>query len=540
MVRISCNWIGFAFLGLLLLSTSVWSVAGGIGGKITAQGQPIAGAMITALAVSSDIAVTVFSAPDGTYRIEHLGSGSYNVSAKAPGKKTVPKTHILSREKVEHFDIELQIDLTFITEISSARWLELLPEGDMKREFLLNCGSCHEVSHDRIMRNNAPRTSSDWAQAIALMRSIDVYGLTPPDFDDAHYAEWLAEHLDAKAIARLVPAALPSGAVLNARITEYPVPKTPSLPHDLVIGSDGRVWITAFYNNVVWALDPATGKTTSYPVNENPAVMGQVRALSFDREGMLWVLLGGTQSVVRLNPKDGAIETFAVGMYPHSIEVDSTGKLWFNDYISKQERIGSIDPVNGKLELFDMPSAGLTQAQGLPLLYGLQIGRDDVVWGTMLAANKLFSFDSKDKTARLFDMPSPNSGPRRPGIAPDGSVWIAEFNTGTVTRFDPRSETFERHELGLSTLGLYDVAVDQQSGHVWAAASLGSAMLRLDPKTGQKEVFPFPTEPGYPRHIAIDPNNGDVWTTLSSMPDAEPKIVRIELSGGTNQIARDP
>ncbi|MFT4560267.1 MAG: virginiamycin B lyase, partial [Gammaproteobacteria bacterium] len=326
---------------------------------------------------------------------------------------------------------------------------------------------------------------------------------------------------------------LPSGAVLNARITEYPVPKTPSLPHDLAIGPDGRVWVTAFYNDVIWALDPASGETTPYPVNEKPEVMGQVRALSFDSDGMLWVLLGGTQSVVRLNPKDGAIETFAVGMYPHSIEVDSTGKLWFNDYISNQERIGSIDPVNGKLELFDMPSAGLTKEQGLPLLYGLQIDRDDIVWGTMLAANKIFRFNSKDKSAQLFDMPSPNSGPRRPGIAPDGSIWIPEFNTGTVTRFDPLSETFERHEFGLSSLGLYDVAVDQQSGHVWAAASLGSAMLRLDPKTGEQDVFPFPTEPGYPRHIAIDPNNGDVWTTLSSMPDAEPKIVRIELSGGS-------
>ncbi|MDA0824569.1 MAG: carboxypeptidase regulatory-like domain-containing protein [Proteobacteria bacterium] len=521
-------------MGLLLLSPCVYSTDGSIGGTIVADGQPVAGAMITALAQTSRIAITVFSAADGSYRIQQLGSGSYDVAVKAPGKKTLRQTQTISAGKIVRFDSQLQSDPEFLTEITSAQWLELLPEGDMKREFLLNCGSCHEVSHNRIMRNGAPRTRSEWAQAIALMRSIDVYGLTPPDFDDARYAQWLAEHLDAQAIARLTPAALPSGAVLNARITEYPVPKTPSLPHDLVIGPDGRVWVTAFYNNVIWALDPATGKTTSYPVNETPEVMGQVRALSFDSEGMLWVLLGGTQSVVRLNPKDGAIETFAVGMYPHSIEVDSTGKLWFNDYISNQERIGSIDPVNGELELFDMPSAGLTKEQGLPLLYGLQIDRDDAIWGTMLAANKLFRFDSKDKTARLFAMPSPNSGPRRPGIAPDGSVWIPEFNTGTVTRFDPQSETFEPHEFGLSSLGLYDVAVDQKSGHVWAAASLGSAMLRLDPKTGQKDVFPFPTEPGYPRHIAIDPNNGDVWTTLSSMPDADPKIVRIELSGGTN------
>ena len=221
------------------------------------------------------------------------------------------------------------------------------------------------------------------------MRSIDAYGLTPPDFDDVAYASWLAEHFNADAIASLKPDAAPSGATLRSRITEYPVPKTPSLPHDLVLGPKGKVWITAFYHNVVWALDPVSGSTTDFLVNEKDEVLGQVRALSFDKNGMLWVLLGGTESLVRLNPNDGSIKTFAVGMYPHSIEIDSSGKLWFNDYISAGERIGSIDPISGELDTFQVPTAGLTKTQGLPLLYGLQIDQDDVLWGTMLAAKQI-------------------------------------------------------------------------------------------------------------------------------------------------------
>jgi virginiamycin B lyase len=529
MANLECKYRASVLIFCLTLSAPSWSTDGVIYGTITADGQPVRGAMVTAASTLSKITTTVFASADGNYRIDRLAVGDYVVSVKVPGKIVAPQDASINGGQPGRHDFAVLNDPAFIKNLASSHWLELLPDGDMRREFILNCASCHEIPHDRIMLNGAPRTTAEWAAAIALMRSIDVYGLTPPDFNDADYAAWLAKNLSAETIASLKPESPVSGDVLGARYTEYPVAQTPSLPHDLAIGPDGRVWVTAFYNNVIWALDPDSGETTSFAVNETPDVMGQVRALSFDSNGMLWVLLGGTQSVVRLNPNDGSIETFPVGMYPHSIEVDSTGKLWFNDYISDQERIGSIDPTSGELSLYKLPSANLTKQQGLPLLYGLLIDKSDVVWGTMLAANKIFRFDTNDKSAKLFDMPQSNSGPRRPGIGPDGSIWIPEFNTGFVTRFDPKTETFERHSFGSATIGIYDVAVDQRSGDVWAGASLGSAMIRLDAKTGKTVSYPFPTEPGYPRHIAIDPKSGDVWTTLSSMPDAEPKIVRLQL-----------
>jgi streptogramin lyase len=532
-------WYRIVLIVLALSALPIQTQAGELGGSITDGGVPVGGGMVTARELSSGIEVTVFSAADGNYLLDRLAAGAYVIDAKVAGKKTVTAQQVIDEATRGRLDFQVQADPDFRTLLPSAQWFSLLPEGTMKLEFILNCTSCHEISHARIFRNGTPRTAEDWAQAIALMRSIDIYGLTPPDFNDADYAAWLAQHLNAEAIAGLQAARLASGAALAARITEYPVPVTPSLPHDLVLGPDGRVWITGFYNNVVWALDPADGAIQSFPVNEKPDVMGQVRALSFDRKGMLWVLLGGTESLVRLDPADGSIRTFALGMYPHSIEVDSRGKIWFNDYISSGERIGSIDPATGKLEVMNLPSAGLTKEQGLPLLYGLQIDSKDVLWGTLLAANKLFRYDTRSGETKLYDMPAMNSGPRRPGMAPDDSVWIPEFNTGKVARFDPVSETFTRYELGSSSFGPYDVAVDPVSGHVWSAGSLASAMVRIDPATGRRDTFPFPTEPAYPRHMAIDAETGDVWTTYSSMPDAKPKITHIEIRDRDRIIAKN-
>ena len=126
-------------------------------------------------------------------------------------------------------------------------------------------------------------------------------------------------------------------------------------------------------------------------------------------------------------------------------------------------------------------------------------------------------------------MPAENSGPRRPGLAPDGSLWIPEFNTGHITRFDPESKTFERVSLGLPTMGAYDVEVDQASGVVWTTGSLDSSLFRYDPKSGRKDRIPFPTEPAYTRHLAVDPATGDVWSAYSSLPPAAPRVVRVQI-----------
>ena len=523
---------GLCFLWLVGLGSG--ALAGMVEGGVTADGSPVAGAMVTAKALESGVETTVFSAGDGAYRIDRLTPGDYELTARAPGRRAPRRSASIAQGSVEPVSFDLQRDPEFRKAVSSAGWLDLLPDGDMKREFVLNCGSCHEISYGRVMREGKPRSAAEWRSAIALMRAIDVYGLTPPDFDDDHYAEWLAENLSAAAIDGLRPGPLANGPALAARVTEYPVPQTPSLPHDLVVGADGRIWVTAFYNNALWALDPDTGKMQSFAVNPTPDIMGQVRALTFGPTGMLWVLLGGTESLVRLDPRDGTIQSFSVGMYPHSIEIDSQGRLWFNDYLSASKRIGHLDPNSGTVVVYEIPGVALRPSEGLPLLYGLQVDREDVVWGTMLAANKLFRFDMSTQESRLFEMPSANSGPRRPGLGPDGAIWIPEFNTGTLTRFDPLSEEFTRYPLGRSTLGPYDVAVDQKNGAVWVAAALGSALIRYDPATGRRDVYPFPTEPGYPRHIAIDPRTGDVWTTYSSMPDAVPKIVRLETAGGSD------
>jgi virginiamycin B lyase len=161
----------------------------------------------------------------------------------------------------------------------------------------------------------------------------------------------------------------------------------------------------------------------------------------------------------------------------------------------------------------------------------MQIDQDDILWSTSLASNQLIRFNTRTGDANSYDMPTPNSGPRRLAIGPDGILWIPEWNTGKLTRFDPKSEKFSQFQPGLSTIGPYDVEVNQKTGEIWMSGSLSSSIFRFDPATEIWTEFRWPTEPAYVRHIAVDEETGDVWSAYSSLPEAVAKIVRLQPNG---------
>lgn len=503
-----------------------------LSGRITdASGAPLAGAMVTVLEHGTGIEITEFSGADGTYEIAALPPGSHRVSVKSRGWRTATAELGEAGGGSATADFVLEPAAVPYEDFSGAEMLALLPDGDMKRELLLTCTGCHQFDYGRLTQYGPLKDVAGWMAVFPKMRAFDRYDLIPPDFDEAKYAEWLAEHLTPERLSTAKVRGEPPAPVLTARYTEYPLPALPALPHDLVIGPDRRIWITAFLNDAVWALDPADGTIQSYHVNEDPDVNADVRALEFDSRGHLWIVLGRTESIVDLDPQTGDYRTYGIGMYAHSLALDADDKVWFNGYFSKPERIGVLDGRTGRITLFEIPSAKLTQAQGLPLPYGLQIDQRGTVWNTTLAGNTLVSLDIATGATAMYRMPSANAGPRRPGVGPDGIIWIPEYATGKLARFDPVSKQFTEYDPGLSSLGPYDVEVNQRTGEVWMSGTQNSSILRFDPVSKSFLEYPWPTRPGYVRHIAVDEETGAVWSAYAAFPEDHPKVVRLEPRG---------
>ena len=508
-----------------LLTAAVSGTAATISGTVTASGQPLAGALVTAEA-KNGIAVSVYADGSGRFSISTPYAGPFQIRSRAPGLEDAKTS--ADDGAVVKLEATPAADPLLLAPSSSL--LSLLPEGEDKRRFLLNCAGCHEVAHGRIWKDGKVRDHAKWAEAIKLMKAIDVYALVSPEIDTEKYAAWLSTNLTPERLATLNPGAVVQPAIGGkVTITEYPVPVASELPHDVGIGPDGRIWITAFWTNAMWALDPKTGKIERFAVTKkNETQPAQVRALAFDRKGILWIVLGGTKSVVRLDPKTRKIRTYPIGMYAHDIVLDSKGSAWFNDYFSKPERVGNLNPTTGKVTIYALPSANLPDSAGKPLPYGLHIDAKDRLWATQMAGNTLVRFDTRNIEMKLYKMPEALSGPRRSDIDVDGSIWIPEFDTGYLTRFDPDSETFERFNLGNSAIGPYAAAVDPRGGAVWITGSLDSSLLRFDTKTHAVERYPLPTEPAYTRHVVVDAKSGAVWSAYSSLPTAVPKIVRLD------------
>jgi virginiamycin B lyase len=366
------------------------------------------------------------------------------------------------------------------TELSSSAVLAMLPDGEAKRKFVLDCTGCHQFDQRIAFPGGQPRTQEQWEAA--TRRMLGYAGATTPfpvisaERDPVATAQWLAQHLASPSAA--APAA---PAAARAEITEFDFPVAQDLPHDVMVDSAGQVVITGMFTHKMWTLDPGTGRFAEIPVpvpNANP------RALDIDTDGTWWVLLGAPQKIARYTPARNEWKSFDIGMYPHSIQKDRSGRIWFNGHFTREpELIGYLDAATGAVRTFEVPNTPELRAGAGPIPYDLRIAPDGSIWGTELHGNRIFRFAPDTETFATWTMPTPHRGPRRVDFDRQGGLWVAEYAGNKLTRFDPKTERFR--------------------------------------------VYPLPTRGALIRHMDIDPRTGDLWAAYGAAPGIPPKIVRV-------------
>ena len=143
----------------------------------------------------------------------------------------------------------LSVDLAESTEVPqvdtlpSSSVLALLPEGEEKRRFILDCTGCHQIDPARAFPGGASRSASEWSAIIDRMNSMAGATTGFPvisEYRDAEgTASWLSRYLrDASALRPVTIA--PSITKGRAIVREYLVSQASDLPHDIAIDSSGR------------------------------------------------------------------------------------------------------------------------------------------------------------------------------------------------------------------------------------------------------------------------------------------------------------
>jgi len=93
-----------------------------------------------------------------------------------------------------------------------------------------------------------------------------------------------------------------------------------------------------------------------------------------------------------------------------------------------------------------------------------------------------------------------------------GNIWVAEWNSGNLSRYEPKSGTWKAWQAPGDDPHVYAVYVDE-TDKVWASEWTAQVMLRFDPATEKFESFK--SSSSRPNVRQIHGRKGEVWTPES-------------------------
>jgi len=111
-----------------------------------------------------------------------------------------------------------------------------------------------------------------------------------------------------------------------------------------------------------------------------------------------------------------------------------------------------------------------------------------------------------------YDVPTPNSRPHDPALAPDGSLWYTGQVANKLGRLDPKTGQIKEYALKTPNSGPHGLVADKQ-GNIWFTAISGEYVGRLDPKTGDIKEYRPPEGAKVDPHTPTFDQNGILWFT---------------------------
>jgi virginiamycin B lyase len=114
---------------------------------------------------------------------------------------------------------------------------------------------------------------------------------------------------------------------------------------------------------------------------------------------------------------------------------------------------------------------------------------------------------------REWDVPTPQSFPHDPAVAPDGSLWYTGMFSNTLGRLDPATGEIKEYKLKNPQSGPHGLVADKE-GRIWFTANDKAYIGRLDPGTGEVTEYPMPDPAAHDPHTLVFDQKGMLWFTV--------------------------
>jgi virginiamycin B lyase len=524
-----------AVVASLPLATPMFAQTPSLSGQVTSADEgAMEGVVVTAKKPGSTVAVSVVSDEMGRFSFpsNRLDAGDYTLRIRAMGYELDgPKSVTLSSSGGAVADLKLRKTRNLSTQLTNAEWMMSVPGTPEQKLFLDRCTSCHTL--ERAMKSTynaddflpillrmgsyAPGTQPTAPQKRLDIRAsnLDVNRLKPR-------AEFLATINLSSAEKWEYPLKTlprPKGNATHVVITEYDLPRSGTMPHDVVMDADGMLWYSDFGQQYLGKLDPQTTKVTEYPVPLlKPNFPTGMLDLEIDKNGDIWVGMMLQAGIAKFDRRDEKIQTFGLPpeinnngsqqamVMPLYSHVD--GKVWMNSVgITGMHRL---DLASGRFETFE-PYKTMPKTPEHSV-YGIKADSKNNLFFLDFSGDFVGKIDAKSGAISLFKTPTPNSNPRRGYMDAEDRLWFTEYRVNKLAMFDTKTEKFEEWELPTNYTLPYDVMPDK-NGELWTGGMSSDRVIRFDPKSGRTVEYLLP-RPTNIRRVFVDNSTTPVtfWT----------------------------
>jgi streptogramin lyase len=509
-------------------------------------GEKLGGVTVSARQDGSTITTSVYTDDTGNYYFPPLPAGKYQVWAQALSFETSKAAVDLSA--TAHQDLVLRPIADpeqKVRQLPAELLVAALPEDTeddarIKKVFTNQCTGCHTPGYPLQFRFD----EAGWNKIINLMKVIPGTGVYPGpgakpngiiDFNQKQLAAYLARARGpGETSMKFNERPRPTGEAARVIWTTYELPLNPDagigtnakynpndgsdwslgttsklgeLPHDGGMGLDGNLYFTSNNPNkllTVGKVDTKTGAVTYLKVDGPNGHAATAHGLVRDGDGNFWFDVNpGRRSLGKLDTKTEKITVYQTPntMSPLggavTMDVDGKGKIW----ASAPDGVLRFDP---QTETFtDFKSLiPFKNAKGTNSTYGAAGDRDGNGWWAQMAFDTIGKADTT--TGKTTEVALPLLKNEMDRLTPEQKTFYDNFNSVTNGVPLPWSQGPRR------------MGTDKNADVLWVGNSWGASLSRINTKTMETTIIPFPDKTMQAYHIVVDQNHnvwGNLWTS---------------------------
>ena len=414
-----------------------------------------------------------------------------------------------------------------------------------RASFTRDCLSCHSLGN---LSSRYPRTPEGWLPTVQRMHA----NVGNKDEEQMKQRAALLSLAFDGSLVTSRPQVTYDPLISRSKVYEWSL-KGAQLPHDAEVSHhNGKVYMSDMFAGGVIELDLKTGK--SVMVKElaqgmpdggyftkigmappyNLMLPHSPHSLFEGLDGKFYITDSIGSTLAEFDPTTRNFNHYEIGhgaMYPHTIRVGKDGVVWFTIIFSNQ--VGRFNPADKSMKVIDLPTTppgkGMLTA---PSPYGIDVNpKDGSVWYAHLGTDKIGRIDPVTFEIKQFD--SPVRGPRRQRFDAAGNLWVAGFVDGAIARIDVNTWQSKVWPLPVYAPGEipapYALAVNPKTQEIWINDTMMDLVWRFIPEQEKFVAYPLPLKGTYTRDFSFTESG---WACTSNNPIP----VAIALEGGTPEL----